>query len=174
MIENLEIRFHRGDKVKNILEGWIGTIVGYYIPTDGMIMYDCAITKPKDASSYEGETTTIATDDVSLELVEACDKDNSFYAEFNTDIEFNIGDKVKCIVSNSFEGYVAGIRCYMNNCIHYSIAIDKLNDKGKMVYLSLPPSFIEKISDTKIKDANKLKKTGGPSFILDPSEREFI
>lgn len=171
-----EFKFHRGDKVKNIIEGWTGIVQGYHIPLDGMMMYGCVIPKAKDKRDYDEETIYVTVDEVSLELIEACDPSDSKYAEFPDTFEFQIGDKVKSLVApTQSEGVITAITCYPNLCIHYRISTDASNNEGKIKSFTFPGSILTKIEDSPIKGkVSKLRTTanttGGPSFI---ETREF-
>lgn len=167
------LKFHRGDKVKHLVEGCEGVVVGYYIPADGMIMYSISVKKQKEKAEYENETTTICVDEVSLDLIEACKPDDPFYGEFVTDTKYKIGDLVEDILSpENKRGRICSITCFTNNCIHYGVVTERLSDKGKQVTVKIAESMVRKVEDSPIKQADKpvKKKTGGPSFAMHREE----
>ena len=173
---NIELKFNRGDKVKHLYEGWEGTITSYYVPSDGMIMYGCAV--PRIEQGYSGETTDVVTDEDSLILIEACKEDNPLYSKFNTNLKFEPGDRVESIINPKLRtGIITGVNCFFNNCIYYFIETERLNKDGKVITDKISENLLRKVdesvSDKKIKEeiqknkSSSNKRTGGPSFIMD-------
>lgn len=168
-----ELKYHRGDKVKNLIEGWEGIVVGYSIPSDGMVMYTCAVPKTESKADYAGETMNITCDDASFVLVEAIASDDPFYAEFPTDHKFVIGDRVNNLVEPEIgSGCIIGINVFNNLCVYYQVSTDKANNDGKRQSRLYSESVLEKVEDSKLSDPQTVKKAvrktrGGPSYIAD-------
>lgn len=171
MFSNLE--FHRGDKVRNRIEGWEGTVVSAYICGDAMPMIGVAIPKKADKAEYEGETINVTVDMVDLVLVKR-DMTDGYNQAFPSTNKYKIGDAVINIFEPDYSGTIIGVRCHCNFCYGYMVAThtkDRDNKSNKFQFaesnLRLDESKPNVFTAATKQTSTETTRPGGPSFITE-------